>query len=106
MARKRKRKGNYPKRRPPLDERHYRAIEMLTRVPRMNYEEIAAELGVDRRTLYRWRERPDFQRAYKELSRAVAKAKFKHMKADMLSYALCGETGVVTWFFEKSGYLA
>lgn len=107
-SRQRKKRSRQRKKRtcPPLDERHYRAIEMLTKVPRMNYEKIAAELAVNRRTLYRWRERPDFQRAYKELSRAVAKARFKHMKADILSYALRGETGIVTWFFEKSGYLA
>lgn len=105
MARK-KRRGNYPKRRPPLDERHYRAIEMLTRVPRMNYEEIASELGVNRRTLYRWRNRRDFAKAYRELADAKFKAKFRRMRTDILAYALRGETGIVEWFFEKSGYLA
>ncbi len=32
-------------------------------MPRNNYADIAAELGVDRRTLYRWRLRKDFEHA-------------------------------------------
>lgn len=44
----------------PLDERHFRAIEMIADIHRLNYEIIAKRLSVDRRTLYRWRKRKDF----------------------------------------------
>jgi|GEM_PF-5576710 len=44
----------------PLDDRHYEAVRLLTSVPRLNLEQIARKVGVDRRTLYRWRQRTDF----------------------------------------------
>lgn len=56
MAKRKKR------RRPDLDDRHLVAIELLTTVPTPTLEEIAQVCGVDRRTLYRWRLRKDFQR--------------------------------------------
>lgn len=62
MKYKRKRKGNYPKRRPPLGERHYKAIDMLSNSRKYgNHAKIARRLGISRMTLYRWRQRPDFQ---------------------------------------------
>lgn len=70
MRIRRKRKGNYPKRRLPLEERHYLAIDMLTehRKHRMTHEEISKVLGITRMTLYRWEQRPDFKA---ELQRAI-----------------------------------
>lgn len=56
MAKRRKKR-----RRPDLDDRHRLAIELLTSVPTQNLEDIAQACGVDRRTLYRWRLRKDFQ---------------------------------------------
>lgn len=53
----------------PLDERHYLAIELLTTVPTPNLEEIARACGVDRRTLYRWRQRKDFTRELDKVQR-------------------------------------
>jgi DNA invertase Pin-like site-specific DNA recombinase len=65
---KKKRK---PRTRPPLDERHYRAIELLALKRVHNtLDDIAAGVGVDRRTLYRWRQRKDFD---KELRKARRK---------------------------------
>lgn len=70
MKRRIRKKREYPKRRLPLDERHMRALSLLSDIPRKNYEEIAAELGIDRRTLYRWRARTDFERELrKEIDR-------------------------------------
>lgn len=63
---KKKRKKRAPA---PLDSRHYRAIELISD-GRHKYGEIAARVGVDRRTLLRWRKRKDFD---KELRRARAK---------------------------------
>ncbi|MNM83863.1 hypothetical protein D3C81_959330 [compost metagenome] len=61
MARKPKRGRPVP----PLDERHYQAIALLV-AGRMGYAEIAKAIGVDRRTLHRWRKRKDFDRALRK----------------------------------------
>lgn len=53
--------------RPPLDARHYLAIELLTSVPTQNLEDIAGACGVDRRTLFRWRLRKDFERELRKV---------------------------------------
>lgn len=53
--------------RPPLDDRHRLAIELLTTVPTPTLEETAQACGVDRRTLYRWRNRTDFKREMRKV---------------------------------------
>lgn len=62
MAKRRKKRT-----RPPLDDRHRLAIELLTTIPTQNLEEIAQACLVDRRTLYRWRLRKDFQREQRKV---------------------------------------
>lgn len=54
--------------RPPLDDRHRLAIELLTMVPTPNLEDIAKACYVDRRTLYRWRLRKDFDKELRKVS--------------------------------------
>jgi hypothetical protein len=63
-TRKRKKRA-----RPPLDERHYVAIELLTTVPTPNLDEISRICTIDRRTLYRWRQRKDFDKELRKVSR-------------------------------------
>lgn len=53
----------------PLDERHYLAAALIAS-GECGYGEIALRVGVDRRTLLRWRKRKDFDR---ELRKARAK---------------------------------
>lgn len=61
---KRKRKKRA---RPPLDARHFRAIELLARrSTHTSMEDIAAECSVSRRQLYRWMERRDFRSALRK----------------------------------------
>lgn len=62
---KRKRIGNYRRGRKPLDDRHFLAIALLSEIGRwrMTHEEIARSLSISRRTLARWRKRPDFDKA-------------------------------------------
>lgn len=76
MGAKKKRK----RRRAELDDRHYLAIELLTTVPTPNLDDIARACGVDRRTLYRWRLRKDFDKAWRELGRQKAAARFRRAK--------------------------
>lgn len=72
----------------PLDVRHYLAIELLTTSPTQNLEDIAKACGVDRRTLFRWREREDFEREYNKVQQRkvreyqrIIKARTKHVMA-------------------------
>ncbi|MCV9948256.1 phBC6A51 family helix-turn-helix protein [Paenibacillus sp. BT-177] len=61
--------------RPPLDERHRLAIEMLARKGiHDTMDEIASLCGVDRRTLYRWRQREDFNKEYEKVHRGFISA--------------------------------
>lgn len=53
----------------PLDARHYLAVALIAS-GEYSYGEIASRVGVDRRTLLRWRKRKDFD---KELRKARAK---------------------------------
>jgi len=55
-----------PHRRPPMDERHFLAIELLSGI-RDNYEEVAQTVGISRMQLYRWRKRPDFRRELRKV---------------------------------------
>ncbi|MBP1905511.1 hypothetical protein J2Z32_002141 [Paenibacillus turicensis] len=74
--------------RTPLDIRHYLAIELLTTSPTENLEDIAKACGVDRRTLFRWRERKDFTRELNKVQQRKineyirrGKARIKHATA-------------------------
>lgn len=62
MAKRRKKRT-----RPPLDDRHRLAIELLTSVPRPTREEIGRMCGVCRRTLHRWECRKDFQKELRKV---------------------------------------
>ncbi|MFM9327957.1 phBC6A51 family helix-turn-helix protein [Paenibacillus mesotrionivorans] len=105
MARK-KRRGNYPKRRLPLDERHYRAIDLLTTHPRKNHEEIAQELGITRMTLFRWRNRPDFDREYRRILSEKVRILTRGRSVDVLAYAMKGDAEIVEWAFVNAGLLS
>lgn len=104
--RRKKRRIRYPKRRLPLQPYHYRAIDMLTQVPRMNYEEIASELGVNRRTLFRWRQRPDFDRELRrEINRKWEAYQKTIPKPNLLAMALSGDVDAIEWFFNAAGFV-
>lgn len=60
--RKRKKRGHKP-----LDRRHFRAVELLARrSTHTSMDDIAEEVGVSRRQLYRWMERRDFRSALRK----------------------------------------
>ncbi|MFC7785675.1 phBC6A51 family helix-turn-helix protein [Rossellomorea sp. GCM10028870] len=60
---RRKKRSNQPSQVPPLDTRHYLAIELLLDFQAgLSREEIAKECGVSRMQLFRWEKRKDFQR--------------------------------------------
>lgn len=92
------RKKKRPSRKPPLDERHYRAIELLAG-SRPNYEDISQSVGISRMTLYRWRRRSDFKR---ELRKAVDRnlAETRRQLAPRMRPKTAEE---IEWFLRISG---
>lgn len=83
----------------PLDERHYQAIALLVSGT-MGYDDVARACGVDRRTLYRWRQRKDFDRA---LRKAFDKKSNEWMRV-MRSRRVPRTVDDIAWFFGKLGY--
>ncbi|WP_373230367.1 phBC6A51 family helix-turn-helix protein [Cohnella sp.] len=68
-----------PFRRLPLDERHYRAIELLAGL-RDNYGDVAQAIGVSRMTLYRYRKRADFRRELRKATAKLLNAQHRELK--------------------------
>ncbi|MFD2332251.1 phBC6A51 family helix-turn-helix protein [Cohnella sp. GCM10020058] len=89
-----------PSRRLPLQPEHRRAIKQLAGL-HVNYGDVAAELGVSRMTLYRWRHRPDFAR---ELRKETAKVMRKRERELKDKFALTTLEDHV-WFFNASGFV-
>lgn len=83
MAKRRKKRA-----RPPLDDRHRLAIELLTSVPRPTREEIGRRCGVCRRTLHRWERRKDFQKELRKVQNrksAEYRRRLRQRKAQILA---------------------
>lgn len=99
MASRSKRRGNYPKRRPPLGDKHLQAIQMLTdRKTYGNHEDIARRLGISRMTLYRWRQRADFQKALDKAIQMRIRKRFGNRRRDasyLLAAAAVGDAKTV-----------
>lgn len=84
-----KKRSKQPSQVPPLDDRHYLAIELMLGIEVngrnvwLTKEQIANECGVSRMQLYRWEQRKDFQR---ELSKR-RKQRFNRMYPGRDSFA-------------------
>lgn len=81
-----------------LDARHYRAITLLAD-GRLSYGEIADRIGIDRRTLHRWRIRKDFDR---ELRKVMTRneREWRRTTRDLLRLRSAHD---MTWFFDAVG---
>lgn len=76
-----KRKGNYKRGRQPLNEVHYAAIDLLAgKYGRKSKSEIADILGINRRTLYRYRNRADFRRELAAATNRVVGEKLREYR--------------------------
>ncbi|QNG60322.1 helix-turn-helix domain-containing protein [Bacillus sp. PAMC26568] len=69
---RKKMRSKQPSQVPPLDERHYLAIELLMSVngKRLTRAKIAEKCAISRMQLYRWEQRKDFQQAYDKRMKA------------------------------------
>jgi predicted DNA-binding transcriptional regulator YafY len=85
-------------RRPPLSGKHYAAIELLAESgrKRLTKEKIARKLGISRRTLYRYRQRSDFE---KQLRLAIDRKFGPRRKDDALVAARTGDMAYLERFF-------
>lgn len=90
-----------------LNKKQKLAIELLTSGKGMSYKEIAAEVGIDVKQLWRWRNEPEFSLFQEELKRiddarwlaAVDAAREAAVK-------LCkeGKTEMVKFILQNVGY--
>ena len=90
-----------------LTKRQRLAIELLTSGKGMLYKDIAAAVGVDVRTLWRWRNESDFVHFQEELQR-VNDARWEAAidAAREAAVKLCqeGKTEMVKFVLQNAGY--
>ncbi len=89
-----KKRSKQPSQVPPLDERHYLAIELMIQ-PYSNRwltrQEIADIVGVSRMQLYRWEQRKDFQKALEKRRKQHLKAMFPRKDNTLVKQAINGD---------------
>jgi transcriptional regulator with XRE-family HTH domain len=101
---KRKKRSTQPSQVPPLDERHYLAIELMIDFgARRNREQIARHCGISRMQLYRWEQRKDFQhekdkRLRRKLDRMIPKKQRSYA-----SMALSGDVKATETILRAAG---
>jgi transposase-like protein len=65
-----------------------------------NYEDIAKKIGVNRRTLYRWRLRKDFERELRKAIDIKMTAKYGGRHANILDAARNGDIAYLERLFD------
>lgn len=94
---KRKKRSNQPSQVPPLDDRHYLAMELIIGVwvngrrQKLNRTQIARECGVSRMQLYRWEQRKDFQKELDKRRKRRLKEMFPRRNNTLVKQALNGD---------------
>ncbi len=93
MAKRSKRsKIGRPRGKEPLSKKHYTAIHLLVYNFKLTHEQVADVLGITRKTLYNWRQRKDFDRAYtKELTKMINALKRQSRRISHVDLALKGD---------------
>ena len=90
MPRRKKKRSRQPSQVPPLDERHYLAIELMSRPfydrtrgrnRWLTKQEIADLVGISRMQLWRWEQRKDFQREKEKRVKAYVRSLVKTRKS-------------------------
>jgi transcriptional regulator with XRE-family HTH domain len=90
VPRRKKKRSRQPSQVPPLDERHYLAIELMSkpfydralgRNRWLTRQEIANRVGISRMQLWRWEQRRDFQREKEKRVRAYVRSFVKTRKS-------------------------
>lgn len=90
-----------------LHEKQLKALELLTCGEGLSYTAIAAEVGVNRKTLWRWLEEPQFasfQQEYKRLEDERWKAIVDGAKASALRLVAKDNAHFVEFVLKNDGY--
>lgn len=103
---RRKKRSRQPSQVPPLDKRHYYAIELMVRPVTDKYsgkkrwlsrQEIADKVGVSRMQLWRWEQRKDFQREKDKRLKALWSPKSKSAYRSYADKAIAGDMKAFMW---------
>lgn len=87
--------------RPPLDERHYRALAMLNAIPRDDINVIARRLGVHRTTLWRWTQRADYKALEMRLKKRMISEMDRAFKQRLHAQLRRGDMRSIEWFIDR-----
>ncbi len=83
----------------PLDEKQLAAVDLLVNNPKIEWGQMAETLGVSSRTLYNWRQLPEFN---SELSRRGGDL----ILGEMYRAGLQGDVGAGKLFLQATGRLS
>jgi AcrR family transcriptional regulator len=72
---------------------------------RMTYQQIAEEVGVSERTLYRWREKEDFAQLIEELSDRIMKTFVSEVDKAVMKSVKNGSVKAMELAYKRSGKL-
>jgi hypothetical protein len=89
-----------------LNEKQQKALELLTSGKGLTYQEIADQVGVNKRTLWDWRNEPQythFQAALKKLNDERWLATVDAARAAALKLCLEGKTDMVKFILQNDG---
>lgn len=90
-----------------LTAKQQKALELLTSGKGMTYTAIAEEVGVNRKTLYRWTHEPQFasfQECWKELNDEKWLVTVEAAREAALNLCLEGKTDMVKFVLQNAGY--
>ena len=90
-----------------LTEKQMKALELLTSGKGMTYQAIAAEVGVDKKQIWRWRNEPQFahfQEALQKLDDEKWFATVEAAREAALRLCMDGKTEMVKFVLQNAGY--
>lgn len=90
-----------------LSRKQEYALELLTSGKGMTYKAICEEVGIDRKTLYRWIHEPQFasfQARWKELNDDKWMATVEAAREAALQLCIDGKTDMVKFVLQNAGY--
>lgn len=110
----RKKRSKQPSQVPPLDERHFLAMDLMVRPyyddklgrnRRLTRQEIADMIGISRMQLYRWEQRKDFQREKDKRLRAYVRSVVPKSRKSYADLAVAGDVKAFATVLNAAGLL-
>ena len=89
-----------------LKSNQKKAAELLAMFPNKTYDDVATEVGVNKKTLWQWRKKEEFNSYYQD----ICKDRFKQLEALAISKlkenALKGNQKAIEYILDYLGYNA